>query len=1094
VLKYATAEVLSVDWHRQPGIRDGRQFKVAHRHEFQYTPKHGMLYVRSRMISSRCNDNFDEFPAEEIKKGYKTFIGKPVFVNHHNDDHRRMRGLIIDAALHEDWNPDGTPDTWVEGLMEIDGLKYPKLAQAIIAGHIERTSMGVDVKYSVCSVCNHKATTPLEYCAHVPGMKGKTHYRVTASGGRIGSLIRETCYGLSFFENSLLVEPPADPTAIVWGVQPGPGLEHMLPRTASLDLRDQRLRDTELLRESGVGEIQGPDLSHLSFDQLGLRVAGTGQAPAPGNHVSRVVGRSAQHPVQGMLAQGEVAPVSDYLTGRDGANELRVSPSVGSYRTSPNIGQGESAVSRSLENSSDPRPAGIRSTAGVHVGEVALHLGHASEPTPTAYTASYPSGWPPAQKAVVPVDPRSLVLRTGSLKLVQATQCLACRCRDTVADLQGNAECFGCGHFWHEGHKQAALQAEAAKYDTPEEHPWFQEHPVHHSNIISHWNEATPDEKASGERWYPDAHLVAQGLASLADKRGQSHPHGNVHLAAGVLANHSPQNGWVGNMHDAARVLHEGKGLGGKGSGVFASEKQRQNDEDMLGGKAYHEVLRGPKINDFAHLIEHGGDEDKNVPHVVIDRHALGVAAGRNLTDKEYGAAPMSGSRRADGTLNRRYYDHVVNQYHEAGKHISEKEGREIPGHAVQAVTWLVRQRKNQEAERARAAGGADSRLDRGREKNRSNTEQKWNDFRQQYLPDMGKGPGTGYQASRRAAGLRGDLPEGLTFQHVDRGDSHKVMAIHPEDGQIGQLSWFKQQGYGHKAGEVDGIEVDPQYHRQGVASAMWEHAHALGVHPKPRHSSEQTEEGKAWAHHVGTAHVAYGETKAPAEVDTLRDENCPVCGEDEAWDGTMCKVCGFVAPPKQFQDPDLSVARQLDLRKQQQEFDDSIVPNPDQGGLMGDEQPELVCNNCGMAFPAAEPMSVDTDDPQAGVDPMESDDPETEMEGTETGQASEGDVCPNCGKGVLVSGAELAEEEGGVPPEEGEEDPDAPPSDEDEDGDGISDDEEAPEDTEEDQPYGVDPRELGDPDNEDDQDDEDDSDDDEDDKPAKGKQFPPKK
>ena len=931
MLKYATAEILGARWADGSGVDMPANARVGHRHEFQYTPKHGMLYVRSRMISSRCNDNYDEFPAEEIAKGYKTFIGKPVFVNHHNDDHRRMRGLIIDAALHRDFNPDGTPDTWVEGLMEIDGLKYPKLAQAIIAGHIERTSMGVDVKYSVCSVCNHKATTPLEYCAHVPGMKGKTHYRVTASGGRIGSLIRETCYGLSFFENSLLVEPPADPTAYTLGKPVlGPGLEHL--RTASL---------------------QGPrpDMSNFPPEWPPTHIA---VVPVdPRSLVNR------EPPQRTVTASAAVAKPDELKAKLDGVS----------------LGKDDK---------------------GFYVY------------THRARSDSYPS---PHE---IPASKVDFIQSTGAqaeargLKLVQATQCLACRCRDTVADLQGNAECFGCGHFWHEGHKQAALQAEAAKYDSPEEHPWFQEHPVHHSNIIDHWNQATPDEKASGERWYPDAHLVAKGLGTLASNRPKDHPVGptehplgNTHLAAGILANHSPQNGWAGNMHDAARVLHEGKGLGGKGSGMFASDKQRQNDDEMLKGKAYHEVLRGPKINDFAHLIEHGGDEDPNVPHVVIDRHALGVAAGKGLTDKQYGSAPMSGTRRADGTLNRRYYDHVVNQYHEAGKHISEKEGREIPGHAVQAVTWLVRQRKNQEAERARAAGGADSRLDRGREKSRSNVETKWNDFRQQHLPDMHQGPGTGYQASKRG----GEAP-------------------------------FRQA--------------------------------------------------------VGAAHVAYGETKAPAEVDTLRDENCPVCGEDEAWDGTMCKVCGFVAPPKQFQDPDLNVARQLDLRKQQQEFDDSIVPDPEKGGLLGDEQPELVCNNCGMAFPAAEPMSTDTEDPQAGADPMESDDPETEMEGTETGQASEGDVCPNCGKGVLVSGQELAEEEGGVPPEEGEEDPDAP-SDEDQDGDGVPDDEEAPDDEEED-PHGVDPRELVDPDeDEDDQDDEDD-DEDEDDKPAKGKPFPPKK
>lgn len=192
--------------------------KSAHRVEFDYEPRPGFLYVRSRAISSRTNDNFDHFPAEEIKKGYLTFVGKPVFVNHHNDDHRRARGVIVDAALHEDRNPDGSEDTWVEVLMEIDAVKFPKLAQAIIAGHIDRTSMGTDVEYSICSVCANKAATPLDYCKHIPAMKGMKVQRTTASGEKEEVLVYEKCYGLRFFENSLLVEEPADPTAFFLGV------------------------------------------------------------------------------------------------------------------------------------------------------------------------------------------------------------------------------------------------------------------------------------------------------------------------------------------------------------------------------------------------------------------------------------------------------------------------------------------------------------------------------------------------------------------------------------------------------------------------------------------------------------------------------------------------------------------------------------------------------------------------------------------------------------------------------------------------------------------------------------------------------------
>lgn len=102
-------------------------------------------------------------------------------------------------------------------------------------------------------------------------------------------------------------------------------------------------------------------------------------------------------------------------------------------------------------------------------------------------------------------------------------------------------------------------------------------------------------------------------------------------------------------------------------------------------------------------------------------------------------------------------------------------------------------------------------------------------------------------------AGLNGDLPEGLKFQHVDRGDSHKVMAIHPDVGQIGQLSWFKKASPGdHKAGEVDGIEVHPDYQRRGVASALWNYANSIPVKPKPRHSTELTDKGRAWSTSVG--------------------------------------------------------------------------------------------------------------------------------------------------------------------------------------------------------------------------------------------------
>lgn len=265
--KFAVGDLYILDAVQVPADanREARR-KIAHRHHFDYTPRKGYIYVRSRAISSRCNDNYDEFPAEEIAKAYKTFIGKPVFVNHHNDDHREMRGAIIAAALHRDTLPSGAPDVWCEVLMEVDAASYPKLAKEILDGNIDRTSMGCDVAYSLCSVCGNKATSPAEYCAHIPRMKGQRIYKMTdhKTGQREGVLVREICYGLKFFENSLLVEEPADPTAYFLGVDDS-GLRMAASKTASVDENgwSQSKRDGFALSESECNRKgHGPWNSH----------------------------------------------------------------------------------------------------------------------------------------------------------------------------------------------------------------------------------------------------------------------------------------------------------------------------------------------------------------------------------------------------------------------------------------------------------------------------------------------------------------------------------------------------------------------------------------------------------------------------------------------------------------------------------------------------------------------------------------------------------------------------------------------------------------------------------------------------------------
>lgn len=583
--KFATYEILghSLAQGHSPAL-----MRTAHRAEFHYTPRHGFLYVRSRMISSRCNDNFDEFPAEEIEKGYMTFIGKPVFVNHANHDHTRNRGVIIDVALHKDANRDGSPDTWVEGLMEIDALTYPKLAAAIIAEDVDRTSMGVDVAFSICAACGNKATTPLEYCRHIPAMKGMKLARRTADGTSRPELVRERCYGLAFFENSLLVEQPADPTA------------YFLDKP-----------------------VLGPGLEHLAMTRPSQYTVGHGLE-------TRTVSASASP---------------------------RVSMSLPPMARQANL--------------------------------------HATAPAP-----------------------RALHVAAGGV-------CPACRGTNTIA-VHGSGECFDCEHTYDALMHEARLQEDQPleplvphkRVDDMEPHEktawnsalkthsaeWHKRNPMSAQNIVDHWHAATPDEKENGKNWYGDAH---HGTRMLAEHTGTP-----MHVAAGLVSNYSPQTHWATNITTAAKVMRTKQAVGGPGNrdgangkGILASNSQKAKAHEMITNHThYNDLLAGPKTRAFAHLIEHGGDSHEDLAagksRVVVDRHALSVAAGARASDAAYGHSGLSGKKK---------YSEAEGHYQEAARQISQHEGETIHPHQVQAATWLVRQRLNEEHDRTLVGNGSRS-------------------------------------------------------------------------------------------------------------------------------------------------------------------------------------------------------------------------------------------------------------------------------------------------------------------------------------------------------------------------------------------------
>lgn len=187
----------------------------------------GYLYVRCRAISSRVNKNNDGWPSEELAKAYKSFVGRPVFVDHNNDDPKRTRGVIVSSDLHvEDEEktsrldpyyataPDNhKPPTWIELLIEVDAKTFPRLAKSIRKGDIDAVSMGANIDKSVCSVCAKEASTPSEYCEHIK-KKGITFEITSDNGQKVRKKAYEDCYGVNFFEISFVFDP-ADTTALI---------------------------------------------------------------------------------------------------------------------------------------------------------------------------------------------------------------------------------------------------------------------------------------------------------------------------------------------------------------------------------------------------------------------------------------------------------------------------------------------------------------------------------------------------------------------------------------------------------------------------------------------------------------------------------------------------------------------------------------------------------------------------------------------------------------------------------------------------------------------------------------------------------------
>lgn len=834
-IKFANADMLQAEIAR-PG---NSLMRTAHRHSFDYHPRGGFLYVRSRAISSRTNDNFDTFPAEEIKKAWATFIGKPVFVNHHNDDHRRARGVIIDAALHEDTAPDGTADTWVEVLMEIDAINFPKLAAAILAGDIERTSMGCDVAHSVCSVCGNKASTPVEYCKHIPRMKGKRIRRKTASGdGTEDVLVHEICAGLSFFENSVLVEPPADPTAFFLGVDDR-GVTGMAKAASKVSSDNRR-------KQAAIAALNWQD--HGGAFSLGDTTS----------DYYAFVGRPGN--ADGKWRYRIDTPYGSLIdAGFDSADEAKAAA--------------EDAMDDETRSGLYVTTSSLRSVASLK--ESARHR-HMAASGPYKVCRGFQ----------VAITDRDVAERVKAGKA-------------TSSDLMSMVESDGVGIFW------GLLDRDPSK---PEWEQWD----VSRSREYAHteynpWNEYETDFDA-GE--YGEIGVVLIGLSPVAPD--------DFNLA---IPERTPVKITEISYGAGTNWFTIPVSLAVTASRTAAAEVNVSEYKDYKTGFVTYR----------AEVSVPGFDYSADIPMYI------GVTVEQFMTDTwsvmgVYGPynSPNSKGKFSDVVLMNQFIGKKAD-----AKRLAMREAKRMYSEWMSGPkqrTASVKRTASNEAEvDAFIASFPDSLRSRAEAlKHRMVYGQEYSRGISDNLIDAARFARQGVDDSAEWYILKAEAKE------VALLGGEFVPARHPGNEKtagLSDLTYGPTQPDRNAGTRWEGVPTD----RTGYSVIVLWPGDEVTLLSAVMRDYERAVEWAQMARSAGAVDVfvrdnvtgitakaslgqrrhAFGETKAPAAIDTLRSRECPVCGEDESSDSDgRCRVCGYLPPPEPFRDPDLDVAQKVDMRQ----------------------------------------------------------------------------------------------------------------------------------------------------------------------------------
>lgn len=116
--------------------------------------RNGVSFPLHRMV---------EFNTESGSLAYKAFKGKPVHLEHDNQDPLKAKGVIVDASLRK-MKGYGEGKIWkLIKLLAVDRTKDPILANAILTGEMNSYSMGAMVSGYECGMCKKD----IGQCSHI---------------------------------------------------------------------------------------------------------------------------------------------------------------------------------------------------------------------------------------------------------------------------------------------------------------------------------------------------------------------------------------------------------------------------------------------------------------------------------------------------------------------------------------------------------------------------------------------------------------------------------------------------------------------------------------------------------------------------------------------------------------------------------------------------------------------------------------------------------------------------------------------------------------------------------------------------------------